>query len=231
VFRTSRTTNKVHFLKHNQQTDTCNSEVWCFLCCSDWILTYYSEELRLQRVKTSFASSVLQALINDNSEGFISWGTATLLHSPFGKSPFLELIPWYFTQYKYYAWPFSLPETYQHALYNKIEQNNRMHCGRTLTSWWNWSSCNNFDEDTCMLLSTTHLRLRSFEECSLLCEVRGLARRETTALLISIHWHSEIKRSAVSVQPNSSLSVCAINQYALLFTVWHHKYWTHYKDK
>jgi hypothetical protein len=39
-----------HFLKHYKQTDLWNSEVLCFFCGTDWILKYYLDNLRLQRV-------------------------------------------------------------------------------------------------------------------------------------------------------------------------------------
>jgi hypothetical protein len=42
--------NSEYFLKQRQPVDLCNGEVWCFLCGTDWILKYYLDELRLQRV-------------------------------------------------------------------------------------------------------------------------------------------------------------------------------------
>jgi hypothetical protein len=39
------------FFKQCQLLDLCNGEVGCSLWCTDWILKYYLDELRLQRVK------------------------------------------------------------------------------------------------------------------------------------------------------------------------------------
>jgi hypothetical protein len=39
-----------YFLKQRQSVDLCNGKVWCSLLGTDWILKYYLDELRLQRV-------------------------------------------------------------------------------------------------------------------------------------------------------------------------------------
>jgi hypothetical protein len=46
--------NSDHFLKLRQPFDLCDGEVLCFLCGTDWILRYYLDELRLQRVNSLF---------------------------------------------------------------------------------------------------------------------------------------------------------------------------------
>jgi hypothetical protein len=38
-----------YFLKQLQLLDLCNSEVWCSIWGTDWIIKYYLDELRLQR--------------------------------------------------------------------------------------------------------------------------------------------------------------------------------------
>jgi hypothetical protein len=45
------TVNSDYFLKQQKPVDLCNGEELCFLCGTDWILKYYSNKLRLQRVK------------------------------------------------------------------------------------------------------------------------------------------------------------------------------------
>jgi hypothetical protein len=42
--------NSDYFFKQRQPVDLCNGEVLCFLCGTDWILKYYLDELRLQKV-------------------------------------------------------------------------------------------------------------------------------------------------------------------------------------
>jgi hypothetical protein len=41
------------FPKQHQPIDRCHGDVLCFLCGTDWILKYYLDELRLQRVKSA----------------------------------------------------------------------------------------------------------------------------------------------------------------------------------
>jgi hypothetical protein len=58
------TVNMYYFLKQHQQVEISNGEVWCFICGTDWILEYYLDELRLQRVEktmTSLSARTLQA--------------------------------------------------------------------------------------------------------------------------------------------------------------------------
>jgi hypothetical protein len=51
AFRTILNVNSSdYFLKQSQSVDLRNGEVLCFLCGTDWILKYYLDELRLQRV-------------------------------------------------------------------------------------------------------------------------------------------------------------------------------------
>jgi hypothetical protein len=45
------TVNGGYFLKQHQSVDLCNGEVLCFLCGTEWIIKYYLDEPRLQRVK------------------------------------------------------------------------------------------------------------------------------------------------------------------------------------
>jgi hypothetical protein len=45
------TVNSYYFLKQLQPIDLCNGEVLCFVCGTDWIIKYYLDELRLQKVK------------------------------------------------------------------------------------------------------------------------------------------------------------------------------------
>jgi hypothetical protein len=52
-----QTINSDYFLKQRQPVDLCNGEVRCFLCGTDGILNYYSDELRLQRVNDAVISS------------------------------------------------------------------------------------------------------------------------------------------------------------------------------
>jgi hypothetical protein len=47
------TINSDYFLKQRQPVDLCDGEVLCFLCGTDWILKYYLDEIRLQRVNVS----------------------------------------------------------------------------------------------------------------------------------------------------------------------------------
>jgi hypothetical protein len=42
-----------YFSKQHQPIYVCNGEVLCFLCGTDWIFKYYSDELRLQKVVES----------------------------------------------------------------------------------------------------------------------------------------------------------------------------------
>jgi hypothetical protein len=44
------TVNIEHFLKHGYLVNLCNGEVLCFLCGTGWILKYYLDEFRIQRV-------------------------------------------------------------------------------------------------------------------------------------------------------------------------------------
>jgi hypothetical protein len=46
--------NSDYFLNQRQPADLCNGEALCFLCGTDWILKYYLDELRLQRVKSHY---------------------------------------------------------------------------------------------------------------------------------------------------------------------------------
>jgi hypothetical protein len=46
------TVNSDYFREQRQPVDFCKGEVQCFLCGKDWILKYYFEEVRLQRVNT-----------------------------------------------------------------------------------------------------------------------------------------------------------------------------------
>jgi hypothetical protein len=39
-----------YFLKQRWPVDRCNGEVWCSLWGTDWILKYYLDEIRLQKV-------------------------------------------------------------------------------------------------------------------------------------------------------------------------------------
>jgi hypothetical protein len=50
-FRMILTVNSDYFLKQRWPVDLCNGEELCFLCGTDWILKYYLDELRLQKVK------------------------------------------------------------------------------------------------------------------------------------------------------------------------------------
>jgi NADH:ubiquinone oxidoreductase subunit E len=49
--------NSDYLPKQRQPVDLCNGEVLCFLCGTDCILKYYSDELRLQRVKIKSTKS------------------------------------------------------------------------------------------------------------------------------------------------------------------------------
>jgi hypothetical protein len=53
VFHVILRMNSDHFLKQHLPVDLWNGEVLCFLCGTAWILKYYSEELRPQRVNIS----------------------------------------------------------------------------------------------------------------------------------------------------------------------------------
>jgi hypothetical protein len=50
-FHTILTVNCDNFLKQHEPVDLCNGEVLCFLCGTDRIIKYYSDELQLQTVK------------------------------------------------------------------------------------------------------------------------------------------------------------------------------------
>jgi hypothetical protein len=43
-----------YFLKQRKPVDLCNGEELCFLCGTDWILRYYLDELRLQRINRGY---------------------------------------------------------------------------------------------------------------------------------------------------------------------------------
>jgi hypothetical protein len=49
-FRMILTVNCDYLLEQREPVDLCDGEVLCFLCGTDWILKYYLDELRLQRV-------------------------------------------------------------------------------------------------------------------------------------------------------------------------------------
>jgi hypothetical protein len=56
VFRMILWINIDYFHKQHQPVDLCNGGVLCFLCGTDWIVKYYLDELRLQRI--NYAESV-----------------------------------------------------------------------------------------------------------------------------------------------------------------------------
>jgi hypothetical protein len=53
------TVNSDYFLKQYYVVDLCNGEELYFLCGTDWILKYYLDELRLQRIQV-FQNMVLR---------------------------------------------------------------------------------------------------------------------------------------------------------------------------
>jgi hypothetical protein len=56
--------NNDYFLRQRLPVDLCNGEELCFLCGTDWILKYYLDELRLQRVNVTVKLHLMAAFID-----------------------------------------------------------------------------------------------------------------------------------------------------------------------
>jgi hypothetical protein len=63
VFRMILIINSYYFFVQHKPVDLGNGEELCFLCGTDWILKYYSNELRLQRDNLLYVEKIKEFIL------------------------------------------------------------------------------------------------------------------------------------------------------------------------